>query len=98
MRNTFSYFTQGKSCVDSFASHIIGLLLINARVLIVFKYMLFWSYEQIVYISIYTYSYIKISFTILTFSVYILRYVTFQTSLHQCKIINNIYKHDLQVT
>ena len=37
----FSYFTQGTSCMDSFAIHIIGQPLISADVLIVFKITLF---------------------------------------------------------
>ena len=35
----FSYFTQGTSCMDCFAIHIIGQPLISADVLIVFKIM-----------------------------------------------------------
>ena len=33
----FSYFTQGTSCMDGFAIHIIGQPLISAHVLIVLK-------------------------------------------------------------
>ena len=35
----FSYFTQGTSCMESFAIHIIGQPLISVHVLIVLKIM-----------------------------------------------------------
>ena len=40
----FSYFTQGTSCMDGFAIHIIGQPLISALVLIVLKIMFFWGF------------------------------------------------------
>ena len=40
----FSYFTQGTSCMDGFAIHIIGQPLISVHVLIVLKIMLFFCY------------------------------------------------------